>query len=327
MFSLKRSGSGSPKAEARERDAKADDLLIPKNDRTYEGFSVSERVQLYPAMLGYEERALPAFLAEKAAALKGEFVELGCYLGGSTVALLDGLAKASALKNRRRPLIHSYDLFIANDYMVEHAPKHLNLKAGESFLQAFLSLLGDDARYVQVYPGDIRKQQWSGEPIALLYVDILWGWDINRWVIDQFYRSLRKGSWIIHQDFVFPYYPWLPISMEWFVRNGYFSVTSFAEFSTIAFQCEKQLDAAACEFDFLVQLGLAEKRQLLQTSAERFIGYPKALLELSECLLLADNGQLAEAIAQVKTIRSNYDDRFGHAAAMEKTLIGRQKDV
>ncbi len=113
--------------------------------------------------------------------------------------------------------------------------------------------------------------------------------------------------------------------MEWFVRNGYFSLTSFAEFSTVAFRCEKELDAAACEFDFLVQLTLAEKRQLLQTSAQRFIGYPKALLELSECMLLADDGQLAEAIAKVKTIWSNYDDRFGHAAAMEKALIARHK--
>jgi hypothetical protein len=180
---------------------------------------------------------------------------------------------------------------------------------------------------VQVYPGDIRQQRWSGDRIALLYVDILWGWDINRWVIDQFYRSLRKGSWIIHQDFVFPYYPWLPVSMEWFVRNGYFSVKSFAEFSTVAFRCEKELDAAACEFDFLLQLTLTEKRQLLQVSAQRFIGYPKALLELSECTLLADSGQLAEAIAQVKAIRSNYDDRFGHAATMEETLIKRQKNA
>ena len=306
---------------------KADDLLIPKNDRAYEDFTVSDRLRLYPAMLGAQERVLPAFLAEKAGALEGTFVELGCYLGGSTVALLEGLAKAEALKNRRRPLVHSYDLFIANDYMVEQAPKHLKLKAGESFLQAFLSLLGDDAHYVQVYPGDIRKQRWSGDPIALLYVDILWGWDINRWVIDQFYRSLRKGSWIIHQDFVFPYYPWLPVSMEWFVRNGYFSVKSFAEFSTVAFRCEKELDAAACEFDFLLQLTLTEKRQLLQVSAQRFIGYPKALLELSECTLLADSGQLAEAIAQVKAIRSNYDDRFGHAATMEETLIKRQKNA
>ncbi len=184
MFSSKPTDSAVQKGEARECEAKADDLLDPKNDRTYESFSVSDRLRLYPAMLGAQERMLPAFLAEKAAALEGEFVELGCYLGGSTVALLEGLAKANA-KNRRGPLVHSYDLFIANDYMVEQAPKHLKLKAGESFLQAFLSLLEDDAQYVQVYLGDIRKQGWSGESIALLYVDILWGWDINRSILSK----------------------------------------------------------------------------------------------------------------------------------------------
>ncbi len=115
--------------------------------------------------------------------------------------------------------------------------------------------------------------------------------------------------------------------MEWFVRNGYFSIKSFAEFSTVAFQCEKELDAEAFEFDCHVQLTLAEKRQLLQTSAQRFVGYPKALLELSECMLLANDSQLAEATAQLKTIRSHYDDRFGHAAAIEKILIERQKNV
>ncbi len=140
MFPLDQTGSRSQKDQVTERNAKADDLLIPQNDRTYESFAISDRVRSYPAMLGLEERVLPAFLATKAAALKGEFVELGCYLGGSTVALLDGLAKTNGLKNRKAPLVHSYDLFIADDYMVEHAPKHLKLKTGESFFQAFLSL-------------------------------------------------------------------------------------------------------------------------------------------------------------------------------------------
>ena len=77
-----------------------------ENNRLYAGFPISSRVQSLPAMLGVDERILPANAAHTTRAMEGSLVELGCYLGGSTHSILDGLAQDQPLSE---PAMHSYD--------------------------------------------------------------------------------------------------------------------------------------------------------------------------------------------------------------------------
>jgi SAM-dependent methyltransferase/uncharacterized protein YbaR (Trm112 family) len=296
------------------------EMIFPKNNREFEQCGISDHVKNFPAMLGFEERQLPAHLARSVAAADGTMVELGCYLGGSTAALLEGALLGGADRNKRGPLLHSYDLFVANDYMVDHSLKEHGVKTGESFVHVFKRLLGANVRYVETHPGDIRAEVWQGGPISLLYVDILWGWDINRRVIGQFYTALRPGSRLIHQDYIYSFYPWLPVSMEWLVGRGYFSFESFAKNSTVSFLCEKSPDADACA-DF-ENFSTADKCALLRRSQSRFTGYPRELLRLSEAVLIAGAGASTKAWEMLGEIKNGSDDSYvqHHCAIVEATL-------
>jgi hypothetical protein len=200
-----------------------DDMVQPTNDRSYLKHKISTRAENHPAMLGKEERILPSCLAKQTANAAGNIVELGCYLGGSTICLLDGLEQGGVLGKAEGPLLHSYDLFVANEYMIDHTLRSFGVASGDSFERVFRELLGDWAPHVATHAGDIREQKWTGGPIKLLYVDILWSWETNQHVFEQFYRALSPGSWLIHQDYVYSSYPWLPVTMEWLVSEGYFS--------------------------------------------------------------------------------------------------------
>jgi Methyltransferase domain len=284
------------------------DLVNPQNNRGYENFKVSKSVQRHPAMLGLQERQLPAFLASLVSKKQGSFVELGCYLGGSTVCLLDGLRQAKCLEGTQ-PWIDSYDLFIANDYMVEHSLGQFDVNSGQPFDSVFVSLLGKDAQWVKVHKGDIREESWSGTPISLLYVDILWSWDVNQHVIKNFYRYLSPGSWLIHQDYIYSFYPWLPISMEFLVREKFFSYQHFAEHSTVSFRCEKPLDASVLAMNFQ-QFSYDEKLFLLNQASDRFAGYPQALLELSAAMLMVEYNLLDQADRQIEKVQSQHENSF-----------------
>jgi len=302
-------------------DKKDNDRLINSEQKAdFLTFPLSEKLKNFPAMLGEEEKKLPAWLSERAAAMNGTMVELGCYLGGSTMALLEGALGSGAPKKGGK-LIHSYDLFIANGFMVEHSLRDHGVKEGESFLHIYKKLMNDYECHIECHAGNILEQSWIGGPISLLYVDILWDWNINQHVFDKFYSSLMPGSKLIHQDYVYSWYPWLPVSMEWLVEQGYFSFENFAQYSTVYFRCEKA-PAGALGIDFDKDLDLNTKRSLLQRSQKRFSGYPKELLEISEAYLLATNGNKVESLDMINEIAGASDHPFtAHHCEMVKTMI------
>jgi hypothetical protein len=285
----------------------------------WKNFPISRKALAYPAMLGEEERRVLAFLARHLASTSGKIVDLGCYLGGSTTALVDGVRQSGIACDRSDPIVVSYDLFIANEVMVKHSLGQYGVKCGQTFHHVFRDRLGDDAAYVRAVPGDIRQQKWGGPPIDLLFVDILWDWDINQHVISQFYTALIPGrSVVAHQDYIYSWYPWLPISMEYFCEHGYFEFGDLAKWSTVIFKAKLPLDGAARSIDFRRDLTLESKERLLLRSAQRFSGYPRALLELSHVWLLAREGLQKDALPLLRDIARRYPD---DPVAMEHVAI------
>lgn len=270
---------------------------------------LSDHALHFPAMLGVEERRVLSYLAFHLASPRGKIVDLGCYLGGSTTCLVDGIRQAGIPCDPADPPIVSYDLFVANAFMVEHSLKSFNLQAGQSFEPVFHQLLGDSKSYVRSVAGDLRQQNWHGRPIDLLFVDILWGWDINQHVIEQFYSALIPGrSVVAHQDYIYSFYPWLPISMEYYCEKGYFEFGDLAPWSTVIFGSKKVLDRSALSIDFRSDLNLESKRRLLRRSVERFTGYHRTILELSEVMLILREGQPHEARSLYEAISNRHSE-------------------
>jgi hypothetical protein len=278
---------------------------------------ISQEALQFPAMLGEEERRVLAYLASNLASEKGKIVDLGCYLGGSTRALTDGVRQADLALDPDDPIVVSYDLFRANQFMVDHSLKHFGIGVGEPFQPIFRQLLGENAPLVREVAGDILWQRWDGRPIDLLFVDILWTWEINQHVISQFYTALvPERSVIAHQDYIYSFYPWLPISMEYLAENGFVEFGDLAKWGTVVFGVTKSLDDDAASIDFRRDLSLDSKERLLIRSSERFEGYPRGIMELSRVVLLASENRRDDAVSLLRDI----DDRYAEDEFVETHL-------
>src|SRR5262249_21665768 len=132
-----------------------------------------------PTMLSKAERRLLYSLARDYACDDAAIVDAGCFLGGSTAALLAGLRDPA--EPWTGPPVESYDLFRVDDYMVEKffVGEHA-APLGTSFRRRFDAHVArfDRPPHV-VHEGDITSIGWSGGPIDILFLDILKSWEIN----------------------------------------------------------------------------------------------------------------------------------------------------
>lgn len=125
---------------------------------------------------------------------KGVFMELGCWLGSSTEAILKGLPATTPL--------HVFDSFIWTDaldwYHGPKAPVHI----GRSFLHVTLANLRYDPR-LRPYVVDLSQVFDWQQPIETLIMDAAKGIETYNGIITSFYPQLLEGGYVFDQDFRF----------------------------------------------------------------------------------------------------------------------------
>jgi hypothetical protein len=162
----------------------------------------------YSTLASFAERAWDA-----GAPRDGAIIDGGCFVGASTCALAEGLSKSSLHENERFGRIWSYDLFRTTPVMSDVYLKG-EVAAGASFRHLYDRNVGKLARYVRTFEGDILSAPKPDGPISILFLDVIWSWEATEALADQLYPKLIPGrSVLIHQDFVYPYYPWIIVSM------------------------------------------------------------------------------------------------------------------
>lgn len=180
---------------------------------------------------------------------QGEAVELGSFTGSSTGATLSGMALNPRALGKS---LHVYDLFIWDSVVIDIykmlvQDSELDMRDGDSFQPLFYENIGQWADRVQVYAGDIRTFQWSGQPIEFLFVDILKSPDITKHVISQFFTSLMADvSFVIHQDFKHWYTSWIHMLM-YRLREHFEPVYSVANGGSLVFRCIAPISMQECE--------------------------------------------------------------------------------
>jgi hypothetical protein len=146
-----------------------------------------------PTMLSKMERRLLYSLARDYASGDGAIVDAGSFLGGSTAALLAGVRDRPTAWSG--PPVASYDLFRVDDYMVPKFFADDRLRVGDSFRARFDQHVDRFDVPHAVHEGDITQIGWTGEPIDVLFLDILKSWEINDAVLaTSSRRSSRVGA-------------------------------------------------------------------------------------------------------------------------------------
>jgi hypothetical protein len=223
-------------------------------------------------MLMLTEQQLLYSLASESFENKGCIVDAGCFLGGSTLAIAQGVRDNLAYKtNPRGAVIHSYDLFVVEPWTIGiYFPKDTPL--GTSFEPIYRQNTAAFSDLINVHPGDVTKAKLPEDDIEILFIDLAKHWTVNDYVVKAFFPKLIPGkSVVIQQDYLFHTWTgWLPVTMEYF--SEYFEIVDHTEMNSVAFLYRKQIPADRLKIDVIASLNRREILDLANRAIARFSG-------------------------------------------------------
>jgi len=259
-----------------------------------------------PTMLSKSERKLLYSLARDFAGGDNAIVDAGCFLGGSTAALLAGIRDRG--KRWTGPPVESFDLFRVDDYMV---PKFFSADQsqplGGSFRPRFDAHVARFGLPHVVHEGDITSIGWLGGPIEILFLDILKSWEINDAVLRDFFPSLVPGrSVIVHQDYGWGGHQWIPITVE-LLRDSLVLIDRM-EWGSHVFFVKSELPSEVLESG-VRDLDLDVKIELIERAIAHSDDWFQGMLEVDRALLIAERDGAEAALVDLASIRERRADQ------------------
>jgi hypothetical protein len=272
-----------------------------------------------PTMLSLEERRLLYALARDYASGEGAIVDAGCFLGGSTAALLAGLRDRPAPWSG--PPVVSYDRFRIEAYTV---PLFFNddpsAVVGESFRSRFdANVAGFDVPHV-VREGDVTAMGWAGGPIDILFLDLDKSWRINDALLRDFFPSLVPGrSVIVHQDYGWGCMPWIPITVELMVDS--LRLIDGMEAGSHVFFVEREIPAELIERGVS---GMDHDRQLelIDMAIGRLDGWARGMIAITRAVVLAERDGREAGLRELARVEETYSGHPFVRACLEHAKEG-----
>jgi hypothetical protein len=229
-------------------------------------------------MLMLTEQQLLYSLASEYFENKGSIVDAGCFLGGSTLALAQGVRDNPAYqKNPRGAVIHSYDLFVVEPWTIGiYFPKGTPL--GTSFEPLYRKNTSQFSDLINVHGGDVTQAKLPDGDIEILFIDLAKHWTVNDYVVKAFFPKLVPGkSIVIQQDYLFHLWTgWLPVTMEYF--SEYFDIVDHTEKNSVAFLYKKQIPAEKLKINVIESLTRSQMLDLANRAIARFSGEQAEIL-------------------------------------------------
>jgi hypothetical protein len=260
-------------------------------------------------------------------------VEIGPWLGGSTVCLADGMRATHANPRHR---LHAFDNFVWRKFMAEHM--QLDLQPGASFEPHFRANVAPYGELVvahamalpdEVIPGDqsaaesrssqleaIAPFHWErAQPIEILFVDGAKAWRGMRCLMLEVADSLLPGrSLLVAQDFKHWGAYWVPLMLAR-LRDKLEFAHDTLRGSTVTFRLTRALDRAAIEAMEDDVANIATTRALAELDAmARYLGEHGDALgvwqtRLGGVRLLAHQNRLSEAAELFVRIQNQWPAR------------------
>jgi hypothetical protein len=214
----------------------------------------------------------------------GSVVDMGPLAGGSTYAMAAGM---------RRGRIHSYDLwtyFEGFDAYFGHMPLSADL------LPAFKRNTSEFAHLIVPHQGNILEQRWSAGPIEIMFIDAAKTPALMFHIVNEFFPNLRRGAYVIHQDFVSAEDPWIHVAMG--LLAPHFEVMDSPDGGSVCFRVIEPIPSTPLSVDFL-----DGQRHLIKAARRLLPGWHGLCLELAEANYLALTGSPGEAKDIVDAVR------------------------
>ncbi len=229
-----------------------------------------------PTMLVPDELRLLHYLADEYYTGSGAIIDAGSFLGGSTVALADGLRRN--LWRRGRPverLIHSYDRFEVEEWT---RGSYFPADAGDSFRPLFDRNIEPYETLIEVHAGDALDVEWSGGPIEILFIDIAKHWRVCDRITWTFFPHLIPGhSIVVQQDYLYHHWvAWLHVTMEYYA--DYFEYVCDTGVNSVVFRNIRKIPDDVLREHTVESLSIAERIELMDRAIARFDGPQRELM-------------------------------------------------
>jgi hypothetical protein len=281
-------------------------VLRRLDDRPWRDACAPADVLRVPTMLSDRELALLYTLGRDVVRPEvGAIVDAGCFLGGSSSALLAGLRDRP--EPWTGPELASYDLFKVEAYELTRWFSHLpSVQVDDSFRPYYDRLMAPYHGVPhRVLEGDITTIGWTGEPIQLFFVDVLKAPFVNRAVQREFYPHLVPGeSIMIQQDYGYGAHPYIHIGVE--LMGDSVRHVDLMPHGSHVFAVERALPPEAIEVDPHRDLSFDEQCRLMDRAIGRWTGDTRGYLELAKATLIFDHVGAADALDYVEDVRSRY---------------------
>ena len=278
-------------------------------------FAASRAVNLrIPSMMSRDERALLIALAKDHYRGDGVIVDAGVFCGASTVAFAQGIGVSSArddILSRWAKPIHTYEYGVVNPGMITFFERHGvagDWHVGDSFESYLRGNIAPVAGLVDLHMGDISAATWNGEPIEIMFLDVLKSAEIQQAVMRTFMPFLQVGGILIQQDY--------------FIDGVPFEYLGEIQ-STAVYRLTKALPSGLFDADPTNALSLDAQLQLLDQARDRSVDIDRRLLcDTGKVRFLAELGHLTAAQDMLEAVRQDYPDHFnGHPSPRIATAI------
>lgn len=258
-----------------------------------------------PSMISFDERRYLQWLSQERYTGAGAIVDCGPLLGGSTVALAEGLRRNPRVPDTlKADRICSYDLFEYYRYMTGLFAGELEPAARESLLPRFLANTEPWRPMIRAHPGDVQRFAWSGEPIELLFIDLAKSWTLQAHLLREFFPALIPGvSIIVQQDYFFQGCPWIHVVME--CLSDYVTPVHGTDGSTLGFVLDRAIPDKLLHIDYERELSAPDKGRLIERAAQRFTGARRLVVMTAQATLLLKLGDIDAAVDVLHAVRQS----------------------
>jgi len=275
-----------------------------------------------------EQRWLRNYAAQRYRGV-GAIVDLGCFLGATTIALAEGL-ELNRKANRNQ--IYAYDLFIWNKrYEARARGKEVEglFTIGGSFLPEFLRRTQNWRDYIVIHEEDLRHARWEHGPIEFLFIDAMKSPEVATAIASNFFLHLVPAkSYVAHQDFPHCFAPW--IHFLTFRLRDYFRFVADLHQSSL-FRLEREIEPQALVGDLSpAAVSSAEIEAAFDYSISLVGDDKKANVIAAKAVAYAARGEFPRAhemLTQSRYGPASRADEFNKVKAMIERKLATQEPM